>query len=198
MAKRVKPTVGPKGSAPPPSKTRSSASGSSPVSSSSSAANPSDKPDKPALHYWHGGHTRHRVLIHLVFCPKYRRRVLEGSIASRLVELFSQCCEVNQWFMHELNVQPDHVHLLLQFSPSERISDVVQYLKGGSSHTIRLEFPDLEENLWGSSFWSDGYFCESVGYRDEATVRRYIRDQRKVIGSEENLALGLDFSGTGA
>jgi putative transposase len=149
---------------------------------------PEDASGKPMLHYWSGGHTlivphdvhtRHRVLLHLVFCPKYRRRVLEGAITSRLTELFVQCCEVNRWYLHELNIQPDHVHLLIQISPPERICDVVQRLKGGSSRVIRSEFPDLEEFLWGASFWSDGYFCESVGYRDEVSVRRYIKDQNR-------------------
>ena len=102
------------------------------------------------------------------------------NIASRLEELFQECCELNRWYAHELNIQPDHVHLLLQVSPSERLSEVVPFLKGGSSRKIRVEFPDLEEFLWGDSFWSDGYFCESVGYRDEDFVRRYIKDQGKV------------------
>ena len=172
MAKCSKPSVGRKGSAPP-------------VSSSG----------KPVLHYWSGGHTRHRVLDHFVFCPKYRHRVLEGAIASRLEELFRECCEMQRWYLHELNIQPDHVHLLVQFSPSELICDVAQSLKGGSSITIRSEFPDLREFLWGAAFWSEGYFCESVGYRDEAAVRRYIRDQDKIVVSEKNEELSLGFDG---
>ena len=171
MAKRAKPSVGRKGSAPP-----------------------ADSSGKPAVHYWSGGHTRHRVLMHFVFCPKYRRRVLEGGIASRLSELFQICCDTQRWYLHELNVQPDHVHMLIQFSPSERICDVVQSLKGGSSVRIRSEFPDLEEFLWGPAFWSEGYFCESVGHRDEASVRHYIREQQKVSGFEKNLELPLDFA----
>ena len=75
--------------------------------------------------------------------------------------------------------------LLIQVSPSNRISDVVKRLKGGSSRFLRQEFPELEEFLWGDSFWSDGYFCESVGYRDEAAVRRYIKDQSKTEGVGE-------------
>jgi REP element-mobilizing transposase RayT len=68
-------------------------------------------------------------------------------------------------------------------------------LKGGSSITIRSEFPDLREFLWGPAFWSEGYFCESVGYRDEEAVRRYIRDQDKIIVSEKNGELSLGFDG---
>jgi putative transposase len=184
--RRGKPSVGRKGSAPP----------ARPVLDPSARADPSSGSQVSGLHYWSGGHTRHRILVHLVFCPKYRHRVLEGSLATRLAELFQECCTFNEWFLHELNVQSDHVHLLVQFSPSERICDVVQRLKGGSGHTLRVEFPDLKEFFWGSSFWSDGYFCESVGYRDEATIRRYIREQRKVIGSEDNLSLDFGESGS--
>ena len=133
------------------------------------------------------------MIVHVVFCPKYRRRVLEEPIASRLLALLAQGCEVNGWYIHEINVQPDHVHLLLQYSCSERLSEVIKVLKGRSSHALRLEFPELEEFLWGKSFWSIGYFAESVGHRDEASVSHYIREQRKVVGSEENLELPLDY-----
>ena len=136
------------------------------------------------VHYWSGGHTRHRCLSHIVFCPKYRLRVLEGALAARLCELLLECCEAHAWFVHELNVQPDHVHLLLQVSPTDRLCDVMRYLKGGSSRVIRLEFPGLSEFTWSSSLWSEGYFLENLGHRDEAAVRRYIRDQRKIMVSK--------------
>lgn len=103
MAKRTKPSVGPAGSA---------------------------APAGVAVHYWSGAHTRHRILVHLVLCPKYRHRVLEGAIALRVRELFEQCCQINAWYIQELNVQPDHVHLLLQVSPTDRLSEVVGLLKG--------------------------------------------------------------------
>jgi putative transposase len=127
--------------------------------------------------YWTGAHTKHRLRYHLVWVPKYRRRVLTEPIATRLVTLLRQACEVNQWGLHEINVQPDHVHLLLQIPPDDSISGVVGALKGGTSRVLRAEFPDLEEYLWGNSFWSDGYFAESVGQAEEAVVRAYIQNQ---------------------
>lgn len=129
--------------------------------------------------YWHGSSTTHRILTHLVWCPKYRRRVLQGKIAERLYELLRQAAEMNKWKIHEINIQKDHVHMLLQSRTSERISDVVQIFKGGSSRVIRLEHPELEEFLWGNSFWSDGYFAESVGRVNEQTIREYIKNQNK-------------------
>ena len=78
----------------------------------------------------------------------------------------------------ELNVQPDHVHLLLQVTPCDCIADVTHSLKGGTARVLRKEFPELDEFLWGESFWSDGYFAESVGQQEEARVRDDIRNQR--------------------
>lgn len=139
------------------------------------------------VHYWCGGHTRHRCLSHIVFCPKYRHRLLEGALSSRLKELLLECCGAHDWFVQELSVQPDHVHLLIQVSPTDRLCDVVKYLKGGSSRVIRAEFSDLTEFEWSSSLWSDGYFLENIGHRDEVAVRRYIRSQRKsLVGKSES------------
>jgi putative transposase len=127
--------------------------------------------------YWTGSSTKHRIMTHLVWCPKYRRRVLIGEVARRLNELFTQCCEINHWELHELAINKDHVHLLIQTRPSEKLSEVVQLIKGGSSRVIRQEFPELEEFLWGASFWADGYFAESVGSKNETIIRRYISTQ---------------------
>jgi putative transposase len=127
--------------------------------------------------YWSGGHTKHRLRYHVVWIPKYRRRVLTGSLAKRLEELLLQACEVNRWELHELSVMVDHVHLLLQFSPKDSLSEVVQRLKGGSSRVLKSEFPELEEFLWGESFWAEGFFAETVGQQQEWVIRRYIREQ---------------------
>jgi putative transposase len=129
--------------------------------------------------YRTGSSTKHRLLTHLVWCPKYRRRVLLGEVASRLDELFRQAAEVNEWEILQLNIQKDHVHLLIQTNPRESIAEVTQKLKGGSSFVIRKEFPDLEEFLWGDSFWCDGYFAESVGQTNEKVIKEYIKDQNK-------------------
>ena len=127
--------------------------------------------------YWTGAHTTHRLRFHLVFIPKYRRRVLTEPVASRLTELLRQACDVNAWGVVEINVQTDHVHLLLQLPPTDCVSDVMQSLKGGTARFLRLEFPGLREFLWGSSFWADGCFAETVGQQEEAVVRDYIRNQ---------------------
>ena len=84
---------------------------------------------------------------------------------------------MNKWYISELSIQPDHVHVMIQIKPKDSIAEVVQILKGGTSRVVRKEFPELDEFLWGDSFWADGCFAESVGKVDEAVVRRYIREQ---------------------
>ena len=78
-----------------------------------------------------------------------------------------------------MSIKEDHVHIILQASPKDSVAEVVQRLKGGTSRVIRKEYPELEEFLWGDSFWADGYFAETVGNVDEEVVKRYIRDQSR-------------------
>ena len=129
------------------------------------------------MKYWTGAHCKHRLMYHVVWIPKYRKRLLKGKLALRLEELFRQCADVNRWQIHELNIQVDHVHMLLQLTQNVPISRAVQLFKGGSSKRVREEYPELEEFLWGDSFWSDGYFAETVGTLNEARIREYIQNQ---------------------
>jgi putative transposase len=67
--------------------------------------------------------------------------------------------------------------MLVQVTPDISVAKIVQYFKGGSSRVIRKEFPELEEFLWGDSYWADGYFAETVGVAQEEMIKRYIREQ---------------------
>ena len=118
-------------------------------------------------------------MFHLVWCPKYHRRVLRGKVASRLYQLFKECCQVNGWEIQKISIQHDHIHLLIQINPKDSISHTMHYLKGGTSKVIRKEFPELKEFLWCDSFWSDGYFAESVGKVNEGIIKNYIQNQNK-------------------
>ena len=127
--------------------------------------------------YISGAHTKHRLRYHIVLIPKYRKRVLKGKVVVRLKRLLREASEVNRWVIEELSIQEDHVHLMIQANPKDSVADVVQVLKGGTSRILRKEFPDLEEFLWGDSFWADGYFAETVGKVDADVVKKYIKQQ---------------------
>jgi len=129
------------------------------------------------ISYQSGAHSKHRLMIHLVWIPKYRKRVLRGKLANRISELLHICAEANGWKVLELNVQPDHVHIVVQFVPTVAVSKMVQLLKGKSSKVIREEFPELEEVYWGDSFWADGYFAETAGHCNIEAVLHYVKNQ---------------------
>jgi putative transposase len=128
--------------------------------------------------YAKGSHTKHRLQYHLVWIPKYRRRVIQGKIAIRLKRLMYEACKMNGWWISEMSIQSDHVHLVVELPPHISVAEVVRIFKGGTSRVLRKEFPEMEEFLWGESFWADGYFAETVGKVDEEVVKRYIRQQR--------------------
>ncbi|HJW30771.1 MAG TPA: IS200/IS605 family transposase [Saprospiraceae bacterium] len=128
--------------------------------------------------YRTGSHTKHRLLYHLVWIPKYRKRILRGKISGRLKRLLYDACKINRWWISELSVQDDHIHLIIQLNASDSVAEAVQILKGGTSRVIRKEYPALEEFLWGDSFWADGYFAETVGTVNEEIIRKYVRDQQ--------------------
>jgi len=127
--------------------------------------------------YWKGAHTKHKVMYHIVWIPKYRRRVLKGEIATRIGELIQECAEVNRWQVNEINIRPDHVHILIQLRLDMSVSKAVQLLKGKSSRKIRKEFPKLEEFYWGNNFWATGFFVETVGRLSEDAIKKYIENQ---------------------
>ena len=117
------------------------------------------------------------MVIHLVWLPKYRKRILKDALKERIEELIQECIETNGWEVDELNVQPDHVHLVLQFRPDVALSKIVQLIKRKSSRILRKEFPKLAEVYWGDSFWADGFFAETVGHCDLETIKNYVKNQ---------------------
>ena len=116
-------------------------------------------------------------MYHIVWIPKYRKRVLKNQVSQRIEELLRECAEMNSWEIHELNVQSDHVHMLVQLKPNVSVSRAVQLFKGGTSKVFREEFPELREFLWGDSLWADGYFSETVGKVNMEVIQEYIKNQ---------------------
>jgi len=141
---------------------------------------------KAGKNYYSGAHTRYRLQYHLVWVPKYRKRVLRGEVATDLKRLLYQCAEMNDWWIERLAVQPDHVHLLVELPPTISVSDAIQRFKGGSSRAIRQTHPELEEWLWGTSFWADGYFAETTGRQAEQAIKRYIENQNRPSMPQES------------
>jgi len=122
-------------------------------------------------------HTAYDIIYHFTFIPKYRKRKLVGNIKKRLEGMIRFCAQINKFEIVELNVQPDHVHLLLSAKPVYSPARIMQLVKGGTSKKLRELFPDSVESVWADSFWSDGYFIGTIGHRNMTDIIKYIRNQ---------------------
>ena len=116
-------------------------------------------------------------MYHLVWLPKYRRKVLVGRVKTRLEDLLRECAMVNNWEVQALNIQEEHVHMVIQLPPSVSTSRAVQLFKGISSRMLRSELPEIKKMLWGNDFWAEGFFSETVGTCTEETILNYVRNQ---------------------
>lgn len=113
---------------------------------------------------------------HVVWCPKYRRPVLVKPIDTRLKALLRQKSAELGLTIHVMEVMPDHVHLFVEGTPTVCVAEIVNGLKGFTSHALREEFPILKSRL--PTLWSRSYYAGSVGSVSEAVVRKYIEGQK--------------------
>jgi len=121
-------------------------------------------------------HTKWECKYHVVFIPKYRRKVLYGQLRNHLGEVFRELARQKESRIEEGHLQVDHVHMLLSIPPKYAVAQVVGYLKGKSAIHIARTYGGRERNFVGEHFWARGYFVSTVGH-DEEAVRRYIQTQ---------------------
>ncbi|MEX0961858.1 MAG: IS200/IS605 family transposase [Simkaniaceae bacterium] len=114
---------------------------------------------------------------HLIWCPKYRRKVLVGDIKDRLIKLIYEKAEQLELEIVEANIQPDHVHLFVRSKPIHSPQFVVGQLKGCTSRMLRKEFSTLRTRI--PTLWTRSYYVDSVGKLNEYTIRKYIQEQDK-------------------
>lgn len=115
---------------------------------------------------------------HVVWCPKYRRKVLVGPIEARLKQIISEVCREHQAEIEELEVMPDHVHLLVNADPQFGIYRLIKLIKGRSSRYLRQEFPALKRKL--PSLWTNSYFVSTTGGAPLSIIQQYIEHQKHV------------------
>jgi len=119
--------------------------------------------------------TVYNLGYHVIFCPKYRRKVLTGQIKDRLDKLLKTKADELGIVIEDATIMPDHVHLFVKASPVLAPHFIISQLKGYSSRVLRSEFPSLKSRL--PSLWTRSYYIESVGHISEKTIRKYIQDQ---------------------
>ena len=127
-------------------------------------------------------HADHSIVYscqyHVIFCPKYRRPVLEDAVAKRLKEMILEKQTEYGYAVMGMEVMPEHVHLLLDVDPRVGINGVVSKIKGYTSHALREEYPWLKKRL--PTLWTRSKFISTVGAVTLDTVQKYIADQRGV------------------
>ena len=127
--------------------------------------------------YRNSSHCVFDVKYHFVWCPKYRKRVLTGEVATRLRDLVRQICLANEIEILEGAVSGDHVHVLLSCPPNMSPSKIMQLIKGRTSRKLRMEFAHLRRQFWGRHLWARGYFVATSGTVTDEVIAEYIRLQ---------------------
>lgn len=118
----------------------------------------------------------YNVAYHLIWCPKYRRKVLVDGVDDRLKQLLLQKSQENGWTIERMEVMPDHVHVFIKVGPADAPAHVAYQLKGFTAHELRKEFPHLKSKL--PTMWTRSYYVETIGHISEETIVRYIEDQK--------------------
>ena len=116
--------------------------------------------------------------FHVVWCPKYRRKILKDGIDARLRGIIFDVCRECEALIIETEIMPDHVHLLVDIDPQFGIHRLVKLIKGRSSRLLRQEFRECRTRL--PSLWTNSYFVSTMGGAPLAIVKQYIENQKNV------------------
>jgi putative transposase len=123
-------------------------------------------------------HTKWECKYHIIFIPKFRRKVLYGKLRQHLGEVFRTLAAQKESRIEEGHLLADHVHMMIAIPPKFAVSQVIGFIKGKSAIHLARVYGERKKNFVGQHFWARGYWVSTVG-RDEATVREYIRKQEQ-------------------
>ena len=122
----------------------------------------------------------YNVNYHIVWSTKYRRKVLNSKIETRLKEILIQVSKEKEFTIHEMEVSEcDHIHLFISAHPKVSISYIVKMSKGISGRLLMKEFPEITKHLLNGELWNPSYYVETIGSVSEENIRRYIQRQEK-------------------
>ena len=134
-------------------------------------------------------HTKWLCKYHVVFTPKYRRKIIYNQYRESLKEIIKTLCGYKGVEILEGHLMPDHVHLLLSIPPSISISNFMGYLKGKSSRMIHERFPELRYQYRNREFWCRGYYVDTAG-KNANKIAEYIKRQLEEDQAGEQLTMG--------
>ena len=140
------------------------------------------------MHEWQSlAHVRWECKYHVVFIPKYRRKVLYGKLRRAVGPILRELCRQKGVEVLEGHLMPDHVHMCLSVPPKYSVAHVIGFIKGKSAVRIHRELLH-ERRMTGLHFWATGYSVSTVGL-DEDRIRKYIREQEKLESGQGELDL---------
>ena len=125
--------------------------------------------------YRRGSHSVFELHIHIVWCTKYRKKVLKNDVGTRLRDLSRQICSDMGVDILSGVVAKDHVHVLVSIPPQMSVSKLVQKVKGKRSYKLQREFGSLRKEYWGQRMWARGYFACSTGNVSDEVIKAYIK-----------------------
>ena len=122
-------------------------------------------------------HSLYECKYHIVFCPKYRYRILKTEVGEYTrQQIYSLCQQKEDIEVLELNVQADHVHLVVSIAPKYAVSEFMGYLKGKLALRLFRQYEQLGKRYWGRHLWARGYCVSTIGL-DEDKIRKYVKWQ---------------------
>ena len=126
---------------------------------------------------------------HIVWCVKYRKKVIVGDVEVRMKELITKIAFDNRFSIISLECTEDHVHMLIDCTPQHYIPDVVKALKGNSARFLFKDFPQLKKKLWGGHLWNPSYFVSTESENTLEQVKKYIDGQKAGEPDGEGVSL---------
>ena len=123
------------------------------------------------------------IQYHIVWCVKYRHKIITPKIEKSLIEILQKIASDNEFLITEINTDLDHIHLLIDCKPQHYIPNIIKALKGVSARLLMLEYGDeLKKKLWGRHLWNPSYFIATVSENTEEQIRNYIQNQKQKRG----------------
>ncbi len=129
--------------------------------------------------YQHRRHNKNLLMVHLIFVTKYRKKLFFGGFRDDIKQYLYEACVRCHWYIKRIETDKDHVHVLLQYNPTDSITSIVSRLKQHSTYNAWQSHGDLlKQYYWKEkTLWSDGYFAASIGQVSQETIEHYIENQ---------------------
>ena len=118
------------------------------------------------------------IQYHIVWCTKYRHKIIQGKVKTTLKEIICQIAENNNFRVEEMESDSDHIHLLIDCSPQHYIPNIIKALKGVSARLLFKAHPEIKKKLWGGHLWNPSYFIATISENTEEQIRKYIVGQK--------------------